>query len=267
MKTRQMLSILTLLAICLFTNAQEKPHCVFDDCGFEPGQVVYLFGDHVHLREAPSTESKVLKTLPIGTHLIVKEKHENSWRYKGVDHHFYKVNFMGKEGYVLGGLLALEKKSIHNTVHLFGRSRTDGVDYLLIRSLNEDGSFTEKATRLGNGQFHLTKMGSKGLPDIEGILYVDYLAKDGAKEGGGIYLFQQKGRLYHVARLSQILDHGTSYVWEELIFPEDEYGIAGKIRYKKEVGEYFDDASNWKKTSVETKELVWVNSNLGMVQQ
>jgi len=266
MKAKQMLSILTILAICLFTDAQEKPHCIDDGCGFEPGQIVYLFGDQVQLREAPTTESKVLKTLPIGMHLVVQEKHENSWRYKGVDHHFYKVDYKGAEGYVLGGLLALDKKTINDVVHLFGRSKTGNEDYLLIRTLKEDGSFTEKSTKLGNGQFYLSDLGTKGLPNIEGIVYVDYLAEACGVEGGGIYLFQQKGALHQVARLSQVSDAGAYYFWEEFIFPEDEHGVAGKIRYKKEMGEFFDEAANWKKTSVETKELVWTNQRLGLAQ-
>ena len=71
-----MLSILTILAICLFTNAQEKPLCIYEGCSFEPGQIVYLFGDQVQLREAPTIESKVLKTLPIGMHLVVQEMND-----------------------------------------------------------------------------------------------------------------------------------------------------------------------------------------------
>ncbi len=267
MKAKQMLSILTLLAICLFANAQEKPLCIEEGCGFEPGQIVYLFGDQVQLREGPTTESKVLKTLPIGMHLVVREKHENSWRYKGVDHHFYKVDYKGTQGYVLGGLLALEKKTINNVVHLFGRSKTGHEDYLLIRTLKEDGSFTEKSTRLINGQFYLTDLGTKGLSNIEGILLVDYVAESFGVEGGGIYLFQQQGQLYQVARLSQVSDAGAYYLWEEFIFPEDEHGVAGKILYKKEMGEYFDEASNWKKTSLETKELVWTLQGLGLAHQ
>lgn len=267
MKAKQMSSILTILAICLFTNAQEKPHCIHEDCGFEPGQIVYLFGDHVQLREAPTTESKVLKTLPIGMHLVVQKKHENSWRYKGVDHHYYKVDYKGTEGYVLGGLLALEKKTIDGVAHLFGRAKKGNEDYLLIRTLQEDGSFKERSTRLGNGQFYLSHMGTKGLGHIDGILLVDYISEACGIEGGGIYLFQQAGQLYQVARLSQVSDAGAYYFWEEFIFPEDEGGVVGKILYKKEVGEYFDEASNWKKSSVETKELVWANGNLGLAQQ
>ena len=261
-----MLSILIILTICLFTKAQEKPHCIYDDCGFEPGQIVYLFGDQVQLRESPTTEAKVLKTLPIGMHLVVQEKHENSWRYKGVDHHFYKVDYKGTEGYVLGGLLAMEKKTINNVVHLFGRSKAGNQDYLLIRTLKDDGSFTEKSTKLGNSQFYLSDLGSKGLPNIESILFVDYLAEACGVEGGGIYLFQQEGALHQVARLSQVSDAGAYYLWEEFIFPDDEHGVAGKIRYKKEMGEFLDEASNWKKTSVETKELVWNNNSLGLAQ-
>ncbi|UWX54880.1 SH3 domain-containing protein [Maribacter litopenaei] len=177
MKAKQILSILTILTICLFTNAQEKTHCIYDDCGFEPGQTVYLFGDQVQLREAPTTNSKVLKTLSIGSPLVIQEKHENSWRYKGIDHHFYKVSYKGKDGYILGGLIALEKKTIQDVVHLFGRSKTGNEDYLLIRSLKDDGSFTEKSTRLANSQFYLSAPGNKGLPNIEGILFVNYLGR------------------------------------------------------------------------------------------
>ncbi|WP_350293835.1 SH3 domain-containing protein [uncultured Croceitalea sp.] len=267
MKAKQMLSILTILAICFFANAQEKSHCIYDDCGFEPGQTVYLFGDQVQLREAPTTESKVLKTLSIGMPMKVQEKHKNSWRYKGVDHHFYKVNYNGLEGYVLGGLLALEKKTINNVVHLFGRAKTGNEDYLLIRTLKDDGSFIEKSTRLHNGQFYLTDIGTKGLPNIEGALLVDYVAKAFGTEGGGIYLFQEEGELHQVARLSQVSDAGAYYLWEEFIFPEDKNGVAGRIRYKKEVGESYNSNAQWKKKSIETKELVWVNASLELAQQ
>ncbi len=267
MKAKQILSILTILTICLFTNAQEKPLCIYDECGFEPGQTVYLFGDQVQLREAPTLKSKVLKRLPIGTRLVVREKHENSWPYKGVDHHFYKVAYNNMEGYVLGGLISLEKKTINTIVHLFGYSRTGDEDYLLIRSLKKDGSFTEKSTRLANGQFYLSALGNKGLPNIEGILFVDYLAEACGVEGGGIYLFQQEGALHQVARLSQVSDAGVYYFWEEFIFPDDNHGIPGKIRYKKEMGENLDESSHWKKTSKETKILVWNNHGLELANR
>ena len=262
-----MLSILTILAICLFTRAQEKQHCIYEECGFEPGQIVYLFGDHVQLREAPTTESKVLKTLPIGMHLVVQEKHENSWRYKGIDHHYYKVDYKGIDGYVLGGLLALDKKTINEVTHLFGRAKTSDEDYLLIRTLKEDGSFKEKSIRLANGQFYLSQLGPKGLDHVDGILHVDYLAEACGIEGGGIYLFQQEGQLHQVARLSQVSDAGSYYFWEEFIFPEDKGGKIGKIIYKKEIGEYFDEVANWKKSSIETKELVWTDTNLTLAQE
>ncbi len=262
MKTKQMLSILTLLTICLFTNAQQKLHCNYDDCGFEPGEVVYLFGDQVQLREAPTIESKVLKTLRIGTQLVVLGKHENSWRYKGIDAPFYKVGYKGMEGYVLGGLMAIERKVINDLTHLFGQSKTDDQDYLLIRTLTKDGTFTEKSTRLGNTQFYLSHLGTKGVPDLEGILLVDYVAEGCGSEGGGIYLFQQQGALHQVARLSQVSDAGIYYFWEEFIFPEDDHGMAGKILFKKEQGEYLDEESSWTKITKETRELTWANGNL-----
>lgn len=262
MKTKQMLSILTLLTICLFVNAQQKLHCSYDDCGFESGEVVYLFGDQVQLREAPTIKSKVLKTLKIGTQLVVLGKHEHSWRYKGMDSHFYKVGYKGIEGYVLGGLMAIERKVINDLTHLFGRSKTGDQDYLLIRTLAEDGSFSEKSTRLGNTQFYLSHLGTKGVPGVEGILLVDYVAEGCGSEGGGIYLFQQQDRLHQVARLSQVSDAGMYYSWEEFIFPEDEHGLEGKIVFRKEQGAYLDEESSWKKITKETRELTWANGNL-----
>lgn len=267
MKAKQILSILTILTICFSTNAQEKTHCIYDDCGFEPGQTAYLFGDQVQLREAPTTTSKVLKTLSIGTPLVIQERHENSWRYKGIDHPFYKVAYKGVEGYVLGGLIALEKKTIKDVVHLFGRSKTGDEDFLLIRSIQENGHITEKSTRLVNSQFYLSSLGKKGLQHIDGILFVDYLSEACGVEGGGIYLFQQEGILHQVARISQVSDAGVYYFWEEFIFPDDHHGVPGKIRYKKEIGETLNQTDTWQKTSVETKLLVWNNHNLELAQR
>ena len=266
MKTKQMLSILTLLAICLFANAQNKLHCLEDQCGFEPGQIVYLFGDQVQLRESPTTDAKVLKTLPIGSHMSVIKRHDNSWRYKGMDHPYYKVDYKGTEGYVLGGLLALEKLTINGIDHYFGRAQVGGVSQLVIRSLKAEGGFSEKAIRLGNDHFYLNMLGTKGLTGIDGMVWVDYVADACGVEGGGIYLFQQQGRLHTVARLSQVHDAGAYFISEAFIFPDDAHGVAGKIRYKKEVGEYFDEAANWKKTSVETKELIWTPQGLDLAQ-
>ncbi len=267
MKAKQMLLTLTILTICLFTNAQDKLHCAYEGCDFEQGEVVFLFGHQVQLREAPTPEAKVLKTLPIGTHMVIMQKHENSWRYKGIDSHYYKVDYKGTEGYVLGGLLALEKKTIKGVSHLFGRAKIGDVDHLLIRTVQANGSFTEKSLRLGNTQFYLSSLGTKGLPDIDGILLVDYIAEGCGVEGGGIYLFQAAGKLHTVARLSQVSDAGAYYHWEEFIFPDDDYGVTGKIRYKKEVGENYDEVADWQKKSTETKLVVWSQDTLGLAQQ
>ncbi|MEM1340450.1 MAG: SH3 domain-containing protein [Bacteroidota bacterium] len=262
MKAKQMLSILTLLTICLFTNAQQKLHCSRENCEFESGEVTYLFGNQVQLREGPTTTSKVLKTLAIGTQLVILEKHENSWRYKGVDSNFYKVGYKGIEGYVLGGLMAIERKIINEVTHLFGHAKTGNEDYLLIRSLKEDGSFTEKATRLEATQFYLLYLGTMGVPDLQGILLVDYVSEGCGSEGGGIYLFQQDEQLHQVARLSQVSDAGAYYFWEEFVFPDDDHGAAGKILFKKEKGEYMDKESNWTRITKETRELTWANGSL-----
>ena len=136
-----------------------------------------------------------------------------------------------------------------------------------MRTLNPDGSFTEKSTRLHSKQFYLTALGSKGVPDIEGVVWVDYVSNATNADSGGIYLFQQEGELFQVARVAQKSEQGSKYSWEELIFPEDQYGMAGIIRYKKEIGYCLNEKANWKKRSVETKDLVWDKSGLSLAQQ
>ncbi|WP_343487892.1 SH3 domain-containing protein [Allomuricauda sp. d1] len=262
MKARQMLSILTILTICLFANAQEKYHCSYDECGFEPGEMVYLFGDDVKLRTAPTTESEVIKILNIGTELTVLEKTENSWPYRGIESNFYKVDYKGTTGYVLGGLLSLERKQLYGKTHLFGYAKNGELEYLYIRTLKPDGSFGEKSVRLSHGNLALKTMDNRGLNGVDGILYIDYLAEACGVEGGGIYLFQQDDELKQVARLSQVSEAGVFYHAEEFIFPHDQGGMPGKVLLKKEQGENLDETSNHIKRSVETRELVWADGRL-----
>ncbi|MAU26926.1 MAG: hypothetical protein CMH48_06860 [Muricauda sp.] len=262
MKTKQMLLSLTTLTICLFMNAQEKYHCNGDDCGFAPGEVVYLFGDDVKLRSQPTTESGVIKILDIGTELTVLEKTENSWPYRGIESPFYKVDYKGTTGYVLGGLISLEKKELNGSTYLFGYSRSGDLEYLNIRSPKPDGSFTENTLRLAHSGITIQGHGNKGLTGVDGILYINYRAEACGMQGGGIYCFQEGHRLIPAARLTQISEAGVFYRWETFVFPTDQEGVAGKILFKKEQGENLDDDSKWYKITTETRELVWANGRL-----
>ncbi|UII78383.1 SH3 domain-containing protein [Flagellimonas sp. CMM7] len=254
-------ALTTLFTISLIT-AQNGYNCPLGECDFEPGEQVYLFGNDVKLRAAPDVESEVLELLKIGEWVKIIEKTEFSWPYRGFDSPFYKVQYHDDvTGYVLAGLLSFEKKVLNNQNYFFAYSKEGKSIFLNIRNI-KNGTYIEKKIPLVNTNIDIKVMDDKGIPDLDGILFVDYYAEACGMEGGGIYLFVQNDELTKVAALSQISDAGVFYYSEKFIFPFDEGGIPEKIIFKKERNESLDEASRWTKTAMETRELSWVEGKL-----
>lgn len=228
---------------------------------FEPGEQVYVFGNNVKLRSAPKIESEVLEFLKIGEWVQIVEKTEFSWPYKGYDSPFYKVKYDDVTGYILGGLLAIEKKNLNAMDYFFAFSKEGNHNFLNIRNVVE-GSYLEQKVPLSHTNIAIHTIGDRGIPNLDGILFVDYIADACGIESGGIYLFAHSNELTKVAELSEISDAGVFYRSERFIFPDDQGGIPGKIFFKKEQGENLDEASLWTKTFVETRQLSWVDGKL-----
>ncbi|MEM7485760.1 MAG: SH3 domain-containing protein [Bacteroidota bacterium] len=261
MKTRYILLTLTLSFTFSFGNAQENFHCPWDQCDFKPGDKVYLFGNDVKLRTAPDTKSKVLELLKIGEWVEIIEKTTASWPYKGFDSPFYKVKYDDMTGYIIGGLLSLEKKTLNNTNYFFAYSREDDTLFLNIRNI-KDGDYVENKVQLANPNIMVKTMEDQGLESLNGILYIDYISEACGMEGGSVYFFAHDKGLSKVAELSAIFEAGIFGYSEKFIFPDDEGGIPGKIVYKKESHEIYEEDSNWSKSSSEVRELSWVDGKL-----
>ncbi|WP_422348978.1 SH3 domain-containing protein [Flagellimonas sp.] len=262
MKAKFLITALTTLFTLLFTYAQNSYHCPQEECSFQPGQQVYVFGNDVKLRTSPSAESKVLELLKIGEWVEIMEKTNFSWPYKGFDSPFYKVKYDdGVTGYVLGGLLSLERKTLNGENYYFAYSKEGDRIYLHIRNV-VNGKYDEKKISLSNSHFDIKTFGDKGIPGLDGMLYVDYFSQACGEDGGGIYLFVQNGELKDVAALSQISDSGVYFHAEQFIFPDDTGGLPDKILFKKEQGKIYDESTHWTKTTVEIRQLSWVNGQL-----
>lgn len=261
MKVNYVISALTTLLTIFFCPAQDEDLTYWDGSVFEPGEQVYVFGNNVKLRSAPKMESEVLEFLKIGEWVQIIEKTEFSWPYNGYDSPFYKVKYDDVTGYILGGLLSIEKKNLNAMDYFFTFSKEGNRDFLNIRNV-VGGKYVEQKIPLSHTNVTFHTIGNRGIPNLDGILYVDYIAESCNVEAGGIYLFAQNNELTKVAALSQISDAGVFYYSEEFIFPFDEGGIPTKIIFKKELNENLDETSRWIKTAMETRELSWLEGKL-----
>ena len=260
MKTRLLIAALTTLLTFNLNFAQEDTNS-WEAHDFKPGEQVFLFGNNVKLRSSPKIESEVIELLRIGEWVEIVEKTEFSWPYRGFDSPFYKVKYDTEVGYILGGLLSLKKKSLNGITYYFALSKEGERTLLNIRHV-KDGEYVEQKTALSNTNFRIKVLDSKGVPDLDGILQIDYQAEACGEDGGGIYFFVHGNDLIKVGELSQISEAGVFYYAETFVFPDDENGVPGKILFKKEQAQNLEEASQWTKTATESRLLSWVNGNL-----
>lgn len=261
MKARFLIPVLAALFSMTLSLGQEKSHCPTSECDFQPGDQVYAFGHNIKLRAEPSTSSKILDKLKIGEWVKIIEKTEFSWPYNGFDSPFYKVSYNGMTGYLLGGLLSLEKKTINDQKYFFTYSKKGETTFLNIRTPLH-GSYLEKQIPLKNTQFSIHTMDNRGIPNLDGILYIDYVAHPQSLEDGGVYLFLNHFNLCDAVELSEMRQAGAFYHFEQFIFPDDEGGLVDKVLYKKVWGRNLDLATKWQQSARETRILSWIDGHL-----
>jgi len=226
---------------------------------FTNGQQYFMFGDDVKFREAPDVNSKVKALLKIGTAVEIVEKTDKTILYNGIESPFYKVSHQGKTGYVLGGLISLEKKQSESATYLFTFHKEEYKYTLLIRALRENQSFEQTSASLGSPGLSIDLIGNKGIEGIQHILRIDNEPEACAEVGGKIYFFETANKLQNVFSTVVSSDAGVYWYNEELIFPEEEGGVEDRIVYKKEQGEYGDEATNETHTTIVRRELRWEN--------
>ncbi|MFB9052487.1 SH3 domain-containing protein [Formosa undariae] len=249
------LALLILFISCLSYGQEIDYSNTYSD--FENGKNYFMFGDNVAFRAAPDTASKAIDVLHIGSEIKILEKSEQTVLYNGIASNYYKVNYNGKVGYVLGGLISLGKKEKGTSKYFYTYGKKDDSYYIIIRHLNETLDINEVTSALSTQTFSLEIYDNKGIENIGNIIFVNYLAEACGVEGGGIYFFESHGVMKKVFTISQISDAGVYWFHEELIFPNDTDGVQGKIVYKKEYGTYQDEATNWVEVNTVSRELQW----------
>ena len=253
--------IIFLLLITNFSFSQEtKYHNPYLD--LKNGEYYYLFGNDVKFRILPDTNSEVIQLLKIGTEIQIIEKSSEILNYNGIESPFYKIKYNDKTGYILGGLISLEKRNFNNSKYLFTYKKNDDNFSVIIRHINEKSELTESVSELITHEFSIDIFDNKGIEGVENILFINYLAEACGIDGGGIFFFQTENELKKVFEITQVSDAGVYWLSENLIFPTDEKGIKGKIVYEKELGEYKDEETNWFEITKVSRELEWEDGEI-----
>ncbi len=246
------------------SNIRAQEGYIHEAIEFSLNDKVVLFGNDVKLRSEPNTTSKTLELLPILSKLTVLEKTTKIFLYNGIENPWYKVKTTNnQEGYVVGGLLALDSKKVDNWTYLVQLKLNEEKWFVVLRAVQENSSeYIETTHQLANSTFSVKTYSNKGVEGIKNIIYLDYMAEACGEEGGGVYFFNNGTSLLKAAEVSSVADGGLYWLHEDLIFPNDRKGKAGRIIFISEHGEVIEEDSNYKKETLVSKEFIWEGKEL-----
>lgn len=266
MRSIQLLAFISFLTLHFSFFAQsEDQRIVSYDYTFKDGSTEYLYGDNVVFRSEPSSSSKAIDTLSIGSEVKIVRKTDNVSSINGLDWNWYKVKVGRKSGYILGGLIALDRVRHDDVVYLVtmaGVNQKSGdyeyTDYRVrTRVIRADSEFYGHESTLNTEVFYIEAFGNRGLEGIDNMLRINLYAEACGVDGGEIYLFNTGDRLIEAASLSSVADGGVFWFGESLTFPEDEDGYDGVVVYNREHGESMGEEFEWTKTTIHTLVLKW----------
>jgi hypothetical protein len=222
-----------------------------------------LYGDNVVLRNEPYSTSEALDTLKIGTAIEIVHRIDAIAEFNGIEWYWYEVKVGRKTGYILGGLIALDRVQFDDAIYLVtvaGVKHSSDWEYseykVRTRVLTPSGDYYGHESKLNTNSFYLEVTGNRGIEGIEDIVVINLFAEACGVDGGHIYLFNDGSRLIEALRLSDVSDAGAFWFTESVIFPEDEGGW-GETHYKREYGEPMDQEYGWTRSTVNTLILRW----------
>jgi hypothetical protein len=273
MKFLQLPTIFTFLLLAFTSHSQfeyEGHRVVGSYSDFEEGSKAYLYGDKVVFRAEPNSTAKALDTLSIGSEITIVHKTDYTTSLNGLDWNWYKVKVGRKSGYVLSGLIALDRIKFEDVTYLVtiagithAEEDYEYTDFKLrARVLQSSGEFYGHETDLPTSSFYLVATDNRGLDGLESMLVIHLYAEACGVDGGEIYLFNNGDRLYTGLTLSHVSDAGAFWFIESVIFPEDKDGFEGIVRYERELGIPIDEEIGWSKSTIHNLTLLWEDGQL-----
>lgn len=224
---------------------------------FKIGEIAFLFGNDVKLREQPNSQSKVLTLLNIAEPIEIIEKSNSTMPFDGIESPWYKVKTKDKVGFVLGSLISLDKATYGNLTYLISLKKIGSTLFAKTRVLENGKEFKENISPLLTSEFSIKAIGNQGLGNIKSIFHIDYLSEACGVNGGGIYLFYDGNNFVKAIDYMQIADADAYWFFEEYTFPNEEGGMQGKIVYKRVAGETKEYETEWTESKTTRRILEW----------
>jgi hypothetical protein len=260
--------LLSFLIIAFSSSAQSEDQRILSSYyEFEEGSTEFLYGDNVVFRAGPSSSAKAIDTLSIGSEIKIVRKTEETTNFNGLDWNWYKVKVGRKSGYVLAGLIALDRVKYDDVIYLvtvagINQSNDDYeyIDYRVrTRVIRADSEFYGHESKLNTNSFYIEAFGNRGLTGVDNMLRINLYAEACGVDGGQVYLFNTGSRLVEGISLSSVSDGGVFWYTEKVIFPGDDDGWGELVHYEREYGEYMNDDMTWTKATVHSLSLKWEN--------
>ena len=223
-----------------------------------------IFANDVKFRKEPDTDSDVIDLLKIGTKIKIIEQSELTQEFDGIKSNWYKIEFNGKTGYVLGALISMQNLTTTDNKNLYFQIKSDenGRISVKIRHKLNETEYKESTFGLIGYEFSVNLLNNNGLQNVKNIIAINYLSEACGVEGGVSYIFWDGNDLKHIADLSSISEAGMFYYQEKFVFPNQPQGVNDKLVYEVERGTIEDEETNWVKTYKEKREYVWTGTKL-----
>ncbi len=193
-----------------------------------------LYADHVKVRAKPNTKSKALVTLSIGTPLTILEFSKDSLEFNGIKSPWVKIQTDEHTGYVLSDFIAAHSIVKDGRLFLVKLHQKNRNTLYSIRAY-ENGYVQAEITDTLNSRFEFIVEDNKGLTNIKNVIYLSWIGEACGVDGGYDVLFYYPDNVHHIKYIthcSSMGDGGIYGITEDLIFPNDEGGMADLLIFK-----------------------------------
>ncbi|WP_196888150.1 SH3 domain-containing protein [Aureivirga sp. CE67] len=234
---QKLLLILLLIPAILFAQGEDSDGYYFlPKSVFKKGDEVHLFGDNVKLRQEPNTNCEVVDMLPIGAKVKIIGK-TNSFLTLGKEKTpWYYIEIDGNKGYVAGAFFANYTAEYKDNQFYFSSkihgdpSSMSSKKEMLIR-VKEKGStdYLEYSIEVEGQNFRPNVYNNKGLTGIENVISIEYTMEEYYYDYT-VFIAFTGSKFFTIYKCTSGGDEGYYFV-DELTFPNDRNGQAGKILY------------------------------------
>lgn len=278
-----MKNILFSLLLVIYTGAlfgQEEPAAYVLEDGYDfwmkqKGDTAYVFADMAYIRDYPSTQGKLLDSIPQETLVIIKSDSYNNSTARGFEAPWRKISYFKdgrqKDGFIWSGLLAIGRiQGQDGTVFSIGflrhekeTSYSPGAYMLQIKCFDANHNLKAKdyyPAELSEQRYSEHKLlPNMGLQGLKNMLRIGFFG-----EACGIptyyYYFSWNGNeIIPMFSRYNVADAGIYYYEEKILFPS-EHNLDDNLIIKDiEEGEVIDENAEeyqYKKTRKRVK-YIW----------